>query len=355
MGNEVSSEITKEDLIEIKKKQLKLEKENKKIKEELEKNKKQTNPPIKVKPIIPNAKSNKKVSFTINNKELTIDPYEIFQLEPDCSLEDVKQRYKKLVIKYHPDKSGYDSKEEYRAIQKSYALLLSIKEDEAKISGLLTQTKESKESERKNLDEDLERVNYQFEPASGNNFNRTRFNQMFEQNRFVDETDKGYNDWLKDDSNFASEQPKIASKEKFNEAFNEYIQRQASTKQIIEYIDPETLISTTAGYEELGNDYSDFTNHGKYTDLKKAYSESTLHPGAVKSRDNYKNIDELKAARSGSMVLTDQEREYLNKKQQNEEQYEMNRQNKMRNRDSAIEQHYTRIHGRAIELPQYKR
>ena len=358
MGNENSSQITKEDLIELQKKQLKLERENKKIKEELEKNKKRSNkisPENILKPSIPNAKSNKKVSFTIDNKNISIDPFEIFQLDPECSLDEVRLRYKKLILKYHPDKSGYDSKEEYKAIQKAYALILSIKEEENKLTGLITQTMESKENERKNLEQHLDRVNYEFEPSSGSNFNRTKFNQMFDKNKFVDESDKGYSDWLKDDSNFNFQQPKIASKEKFNEAFDEYIQRQSSSKQIIQYIDPETLISTTAGFEELGADNSDYTTHGKYTDLKKAYTETTLHPGVVKSRDNYSSIEQLKAARSGPLILTPEEEEFMNKKKNIEEQYELSRQTKMRSRDSAIEQHYTRIHGRAIELPTYKR
>ncbi len=356
MGNESSTQITKEDLVELQKKQLKLERENRKIKEELEKNKKPTKTQkINVKPIIPNAKSNKKVNFTIDNKDISLDPFEIFQLEPECSMEDVKLRYKKLILKYHPDKSGYDSKEEYRAIQKAYAVILSMKEEEAKLTGQLNQTKESKETERKNLDEDLERVNYQFEPSSGNNFNRTKFNQMFEQNRFVDEGERGYSDWLKDDTNFDQQQPKVATKEQFNEAFDQYIQRQASTKQVVQYIDPDTLISTTAGFEELGNDYQDFTNHGKYTDLKKAYTETTLHPGSVKSRDNYSSIEQLKAARNGPLVLSPDEQEYLSRKNRTEEEMELSRQTKQRNRDSAIEQHYMKLHGKAIELPTYRR
>ena len=178
---------------------------------------------------------------------------------------------------------------------------------------------------------------------------------MFEQNRFVDEGERGYSDWLKDDNNFENQQPKVATKEQFNEAFDQYIQRQASTKQVVQYIDPDTLISTTAGFEELGNDYQDFTNHGKYTDLKKAYTETTLHPGSVKSRDNYSSIEQLKAARNGPLVLSPDEQEYLSRKNRTEEEMELSRQTKQRNRDSAIEQHYMKLHGKAIELPTYRR
>lgn len=361
MGNENSSLITKEDLIELQKKQLKLEKENRKIKEQLVKSKKtHPNKPlisqkIQVKPAIPTLKPSKKVSFTMNEKDISIDPFEIFQLEPECSIDDVKFKYKKLVLKYHPDKSGFDSKEEYKVIQKAYAVILSLKEEEAKLTGQLNQTIESKENERKNLNDDIQRVNYQFEGGSGFSFDKSKFNQMFDNNKFVDEQDKGYSEWLKDDSNFSYHQPKIASKERFNEAFNEFIQRQAATKQVSQYNDPDTLISTSTNYEELGMEYIDFTNHGKYTDLKKAYTESTLHPGTVKSRDTYTSIEQLRAARSGPIVLSTEEQEYFSRKNEIDEQHELIRQNKQRTKDSAIEEHYVRLHGKAIELPSYKR
>jgi curved DNA-binding protein CbpA len=360
MGNEVSSEITKEDLIELKKKQLQLEKENRRIREELEKSKTAKPPKEKesvkktTKPIIVSAANTKKITFDFKDKNISIDPFDVFQLEADCTIEDIKGRYKKLIVKYHPDKSGYDSTQEFRILQKAYALLLSIKEEEARLMGQMTQTKESKQAERSEMDNDMERVNYQFEPSSGNNFNRTKFNEMFEQNRFVEENEKGYSDWMKDDTNFGQQQPKVASKERFNEAFEEHIQRQTSN-QIIEYKDPDTLICTTAGYEELGNDNSDFTNHGKYTDLKKAYTQATLHPGQVKSRENYKTIDQLKAARSGPLKLTQEEEMYVAQKAKMEEQMEIARQNKMRDKDQAIEKHYSRLHGKAIELPSYRR
>ncbi len=357
MGNEVSSEITKEDLVELKKKQIQLEKENRKIREELEKSKnsKTENKEKKKDKIpIPNSSSNKKVNIDYKNKNLSLDPFELFHLEPDCSIEDIRARYKKLILKYHPDKSGYDSTQEFRILQKAYAVLLSMKEEEARLTGQLNQTIESKEAERKDFDHDMDRVNYQFEPGSGMNFNRDKFNQMFEQNRFTDENEKGYKDWMKDDSNFTQEQPKVISKEGFNNAFEEYIQKQSSGNKITRYVDPETLICTTAGYEELGNDGNDFTNHGKYTDLKKAYTQTTLHPGQIK-RDEYKTIEQLKAARNGPMVLSPEEQEYLAQKKRQEEDLEMARQNKMRERDMAIEKHYSRLHGKAIELPSYKR
>lgn len=351
MGNEVSSEITKEDLIELKKKQLLLEKENKKIRNDLEKQKKTKN-------ITSGNSSNskKKVSFTLNEKNVQLDPYDIFQLEPDCTIEDIKKSYKKLVIKFHPDKSGYNSAEEYKTIQKAYALLISIKNDELQYIQKQNQTMETKQNERNDLEQHIEqKVNYHFEPSSGPNFSNTKFNTMFEQNKFVDESDRGYNDWLKDDSNFSNQAPKISSKEKFNESFEQYIQQQSASKQIIEYIDPDTLISTSTNYGELGADVNDFTNHGKYTDLKKAYTDTTLHPGTVKNRGEYNSLEQLKAARNGPLVLTDQEREYIERKKMQDEQLESSRRNKMREHDDLIEQHYARIHGRAIELPNYKR
>lgn len=140
MGNDMSNEISKEDIIQIQNKQLLLEEQNRKIQRELKKEKR-TKDNLKneikslktsidsTKPQISQIKTNnlpknfvipknsEKVTVTINKSKLQVDPIEIFGLEPDCELNDIKKVYKQLVIKYHPDKSGYDSTNDYRVCE----------------------------------------------------------------------------------------------------------------------------------------------------------------------------------------------------------------------------------------------
>ena len=370
MGNDISSQISQEDIIEIKKKQILLEQQNKKIKHDLKKEKHtkeilkneidELKSKKKAKQTLPNnfsmPKNSQTIPVTINNSIIQVDPFLLFNLEPECSLDDIKKVYKKLVLQYHPDKSGYNSTDDYRVIQKAYAVLLSMKEEELKVTGLLEQTIETKGEERKKLDTHVEaRTNYNFEPASGNRFDKKKFNDMFDQNKFVDKEDDGYSNWLKEE-NPAEELPKIQTftKTGFNNTFEQHVQKHSNNKEISNYIDPDSYFTYKGGFENLGEDVNDYTTDGKYTDLKKAYSSNnTLHPGQVKQREEYSNLGQLKAARDAPVEISQEEKEFISNRQKLESEFECNRVTRMRDKDKKIEDFYSRIHGRAIELPNY--
>lgn len=403
MGNELSGDISKEDLIEIKKKQLLLEQENKKIKlklkqqEELSNSKEKTKSSKELSETIstPSGRKekSKELSDTIstirkektkeipkekiklpkdfilpkkqtipvqlNQSTVQIDPYTIFSLEPDCTVEDIKKVYKQLILKYHPDKSGYNSAEDYKVIQKAYAVLLSSKEEESILTGMVTQTVEKKAEERKKLDTHLDKnTNYHFEPSTGSHFDKKRFNDMFDKNKFVEEEqDDGYDKWLKQ-SEPEYNAPKIATytKDGFNNTFEEYVKKQSSSRQVAQYIDPESLVSYRGGFENLGDSVQDYTTDGKFTDLKKAYSVSNiLHPGETIKRDEYTTLQQLKAARDGPIEISSEEREFLNQKQKLELDFESNRLTRLKDKDKRIDDFYSRVHGRAIELPNYRK
>ncbi len=134
MGNEVSGEVSREELDDIRRKQRQLEEQNEKIKQQLEKErrKKSSSTPntsntsnntnsssrtsssstvASKKPSNQNQlpknfampKQTQKVQVTLNNAKVQLDPYTIFGLEPDCTTDDIKTVYKLLVLKYHPD------------------------------------------------------------------------------------------------------------------------------------------------------------------------------------------------------------------------------------------------------------
>ena len=383
MGNDMSNQISKEDLVQIQNKQLLLEEQNRKIQREL-KREKLTKDNLKneikslktsidsTKPqssktkhtILPKnfvmPKNNEKVTVTINKSKLHVDPFEIFGLEADCDISDIKKVYKQLVIKYHPDKSGYDSANDYRAIQKAYAILLNIKQEEAKVSGLLTQTIETKNDERTQLDTRISTTNYGFEPKSGSAFDNKRFNDMFVKTKFVESgEDDGYATWMKE-ANTELDEPKLSgyNKDGFNKLFEDRARQHSSSTELSKFIEPDSYFSYGGGFENLGDgdNGGDFGSDGKYTDLKKAYSVANiLHPGETKPRDSYTSISQIKAARDAPIALTNEEQEFLAGKQTRELEYENTRVNRLKEKDKRIDEFYTRVHGRTIDLPTYKR
>lgn len=57
-----------------------------------------------------------------------MDPYKILELEPGADEETIKKQYKKLALRYHPDKANGDS-EKFKEINEAYQKLTKCPED----------------------------------------------------------------------------------------------------------------------------------------------------------------------------------------------------------------------------------
>lgn len=56
----------------------------------------------------------------LNLNDYTSNPYRVFNLPPWSSMKVIKKRYNELVLKYHPDKSGKNTKEQFQLVKDSY-------------------------------------------------------------------------------------------------------------------------------------------------------------------------------------------------------------------------------------------
>ena len=59
-----------------------------------------------------------------------IDYYEILELDENCSKKDIKHNYKKLCLKYHPDKNNNVNCHSFIYVKDCYEILLNYKENE---------------------------------------------------------------------------------------------------------------------------------------------------------------------------------------------------------------------------------
>ena len=311
------------------------------------------------------------------NTTLALDPFILLRLDLNCTEADLKSRFKTLLRTYHPDKASYDSTNEFRVIKSAYQAVKARQDRNLHLQGALKQTMADIEERRSDMDvTQMAMRNKHFEPMTGSNFNNATFNSMFDTYKFVEtETDAaaeggggggaggsdGYESWMKDSQAHPQAQPPPPALGSFNSAFESYAKRHVNfvKLEVQQYVEPEhnMQIGTSVGFQPLGEQgVSDYSNVGKFTDLKKAYGEENiLYQGEAKA-PAYTTLTELKSARDRPVTdLTAEEKQRLEHKKQAALEKEQQRQQRLHAMDQRITTHYTQVHGKALELPSYRK
>lgn len=260
-----------------------------------------------------------------------MDPYKIFKLPKNFTIKQLKERYKKLAMKYHPDKSQthHEDGSMFKHIQAAYKKLLREYEKTLHDKDFIT----LKNDYRRNVD-DIQTTPPSTQKTSTmhiKQFDLETFNKNFEKYRFH-EDDGGYDHWMKK-SSLSQEQPhnqpshdqlyeKMRGQfnhNEFNKKFEKNINKTVSTSSltsskaslpsaIIGSLNPKkSLVYAELGVSKL-RDYSgdNLTNKKlQYTDYKVAHTTSHLvHPKELESFDNKEmDIETTKMQRKNPQYL----------------------------------------------------
>ena len=278
--------------------------------------------------------------------------YKLLGVPANYTLDQLKVAYRKKAIQTHPDKGG--NPELFDEVTKAYFSLLEKlknKEEDKQFMDLKTNSKSYIEDQSSNNKQNIN--------ISKDKFNLNTFNKIFEENKITDPTDKGYDEWLKDEKT-VKEPPKVFST-KFNlDVFNSQFENWKDEdenlhREIVLRDEPNALVAFhgKTGYSELGIDRVDDFSHSDpnsrgigYTDLKQAYSRNGLiNTKAIQPRESYKNVEDYEKARakvSYTMTPEDIRREEIKKRKEQEE--EERRIQRVQNNDSNAFNKYNRIH-----------
>lgn len=278
----------------------------------------------------------------------TFDPYAVMDIDRTATIDQIKSKFRKLTLKYHPDrnrrKRGYSPKI-YNDICKAYAILSNPNNRkefdnqfapswmdlrEATRDFMSTQNKQSKsltELQAERSASQPARPSFSPRDKFGDG-DLAAFNQMFDKTRSADPNDHGYGDGMtermteKDAKSWSSSvtdirhenmfKGKSFSDQEFNRLFEERSSRDAS-KEIIERneIDPSAFsLASQHDYTDIavhdhrmivGRDIRDYTKSAKkggglgWVDYKQGFQTiSSTVPDSVKQRyNNNESIDRL--------------------------------------------------------------
>lgn len=246
------------------------------------------------------------------HNDIYFNPYKILEIDRDYTPETLKEKYKEMALKYHPDKGG--DVEVFQDITKSYIYLLKkYKENmpDKQIFELKDEFNDFSKEQKNNKNSLLQ----------DKNFNLNNFNNAFE--KHFTKTTKGYSDFLKNGDIHSNIPKKENNSYIFSDKFNLNIfnkifnttSKKMKKESLVVYKEPETIFQSSAGYSELGEedeleDYtSGFTFDKKihYTDCKRAYTA----PEDLNSieMDSYNSIDELEKHRKNiSYNMSDEDK-----------------------------------------------
>ena len=308
-----------------------------------------------------------------------VDSLKLFNLKANYSLDDLKQAYKKLAMRTHPDKPTGNA-EQFQLVTKCYLSLLEkykARESDRQFTDLKKGSQSYLEDQSRNGMVNKEFTNSKHNKSGGGNgatidkerFDVKLFNKIYEQNKLWDSNDDGYGSW------FTSQETEEAPVELFgnkfnlnvfNSTFEDYKERlTAQTGAIQEYNEPRELVSYSGGFTDIDQDarkVDDFSKpspvapSGKsakelgYTDLKTAYTArgAFIDPNKVEYK-TYKSVDELKRDRGNVRYdMSPEEQHAYELRKYQEEQEEERRQQLVRQRDDLITNSYSKTHERML-------
>jgi curved DNA-binding protein CbpA len=270
-----------------------------------------------------------------------VNPYKMLDLPKVFTLQQLKDNYKRIALKVHPDKGG--TEQLFLLVTKCYKVLLE------------EYNRRQANKEYHELKADFKKANPESRRPTGK-FDLEKFNKVFTEHKLQDVYDKGYQDWMTEDTVPKQHVSKLSNKGFTIDSFNSEFERvgiDRKNKYIIKYKEPEPLYaSKKIGFTELGQeDVEDFSGDNmtnknlNFMDYRVAHSTSKIvDPNIINKVKTYKNIQDLERARSQVSFTMDNVtmREY-ELKHNLEEQREHRRIQAMLERDKAVMEQYEKV------------
>lgn len=283
----------------------------------------------------------------------SLDPYKVLDVGKNFTWEELKDAYKSVAKKTHPDKKGGD-KVIFDFATKCFKTLA----DEYKLRKEDRPHQELKKESNEYFDKMVNSsIPHPSVIADANEPFERRFNKVFDECKYKDDdTEYGYGS-IMTKSNSIREDISIENvfnkdsvdSTTFNDEFNKKV---PVSKSVVKYKEPEALpMSRHLQFTEIGNGRTDDYSSGveittlKYTDYMKAYDGNRLaNPDDINKVKSFKSVKEYEAYRDRRVkkTLTDREKKDIEKQKEIDEKREWERQERIKVQNTEIQKAHER-------------
>jgi len=273
----------------------------------------------------------------------------MFQLKDDFTMEQLKHSYKKLALRFHPDRpTGNEQK--FQLVTKAYMALLEDLKMRAPQGNFVQMKEESRSFTEKQRPSAM---SVSMKPSQ-KKFDPMLFNKIYQENRIHKAEDDGYENWMNDNE---LEEKDIEKNEVFgnkfnlnvfNSTFNSSIKKPQD--QIVKYVQPQAINASVAPSAELGIDKIGNYSGDGFSDYREAHSQQRLvDESEINDRKDFKTVEELQKHRKNMVPLTLEEIRALETDKKNEEHTELKRQENISTIDNREFDIYDKMNKRMID------
>ena len=277
-----------------------------------------------------------------------MDPYKVLKVDKNCTVDQLRQAFKRVASKVHPDKGG--NEEMFNIVVESYRSIFNTLK--GRNNKDFNQLKNDSQSEFNGKAK--KHVSFSDNVNQSSEKFQAKFNKIFDENRFEDSSiDDGYGHMMSASSAVREDIDVGERLRNFNDFNSVFDNQETMNKEITVYKEPEALVlSKKLSFNELGvdrvDDYSSESNKPSklgYCDYMKAHTTNKLiDKDHVKQRQNFKNMDDIETKREGqSFALTSEDRRHIEEGIKREKQKERQRDISLKESDKRVEQHFNRV------------
>lgn len=242
---------------------------------------------------------------------MELDPYKVLEVSYDADLKTIRESFKKLVLRNHPDRGG--SPAIFNIIKNAYSYLYKYKMEQ----------EEQLKKEQRNFNKYTEQRNFQTEELdrefgklkinpNDKSLDSNKFNKLFEMHKVEDADSRGY------------KYKRETTREDADKLAKKYKNRKVQKMEIEIYEEPEPTELLDDNYKKIGikhvNDFSKSYGRGtSYTDFQKAYTEyDTNNMRNVRNKE-YKDVEKYKQERNNQdFTMTESDRRKMEIKRKEE-------------------------------------
>lgn len=283
-----------------------------------------------------------------------MDPYKILKVDKNCSIEQLRDAFKRVAIKVHPDKGG--NEEMFNVVVESYKTIYKKLKSESGDKDF----HELKNESRHQFQNIKKTKHVSFKVGANDDEFNTKFNKIFDENRFTESAiDDGYGQFMSQSSKHRDEIDIKKSVKNFKDFNTVFDNQEAMNKEIIIYKEPEPLtMSKSLAFNELGvdkiDDFSSDTTNSRnigYCDYMKAHTTNKLvDKRYMKETQSYKNMDDIERSRSSQVFeLSSEDRRRIDEEVKREKEREMKRVINLKKYDDNVSEHFNKVNKLMIQ------